>query len=124
MVSREQIIEARAKATRYFIVHRVAQLLKEHNMSQYRLKQVTGLSQIALQSFKPEGCMPALATLECLCRGLGITLGDFFNPISKDNTLLPKDENILKLCEELTPEQLEQVKKFAYALTNNEHFED
>lgn len=57
---------------------RIENLMKQRDMSYYRLVQLTGLSQSTLNNMKTRGSLPSLYTLEQICQGLQISLSQFF----------------------------------------------
>lgn len=57
---------------------RIMQLLKERNWSEYRLAKRCGLSQSTLSNLFTRNTTPSISTLEAICKGFGITLGQFF----------------------------------------------
>lgn len=60
------------------IQKRIDDLMKQKEMSYYRLAQVSSLSQSTLNNMKTRGSLPSLYTLEQICRGLQISLSQFF----------------------------------------------
>lgn len=57
---------------------RIDDLMKQREMSYYRLAQVSGLPQSTLNNMKARGSLPSLYTLEQICQGLQISLSQFF----------------------------------------------
>ncbi len=57
---------------------RIIQLLKERNWSEYKLAKESGLSQSTISNLFNRNTTPSIPTLEAICRGLGITLSQFF----------------------------------------------
>ena len=57
---------------------RILQFLKERNWSEYYLAKRSGLSQSTLSNLFTRNTTPSISTLEAICKGFGITLGQFF----------------------------------------------
>lgn len=57
---------------------RIRDLMKERNWTEYRLAKMSGLSLSTLSNLFVRNNAPSIKTLEAICRGFGITLGQFF----------------------------------------------
>ena len=57
---------------------RLRQLLDERNWTEYRLAKASGLSDSTIKNIFKRNTQPTIETLEAVCRGLGITLAQFF----------------------------------------------
>lgn len=57
---------------------RLLELMNERDWSGYRLAIESGLSQSTIANIFNRSTTPSIATLECICAGLGITLSQFF----------------------------------------------
>lgn len=57
---------------------RIRHLMKERNWTEYRLAKMSGLSASTLSNLFTRNTMPSINTLESICNGFGITLGQFF----------------------------------------------
>lgn len=57
---------------------RIRNLMKERNWTEYRLAKQSGLSATTLSNLFVRNTTPSIKTLEAICRGFGITLGQFF----------------------------------------------
>ena len=57
---------------------RICQLRKAYHVSQYALWKRSGVAQAALSQYESGRKVPSVDTLEKICRGLGISLADFF----------------------------------------------
>lgn len=60
------------------ILSRLKQLLDERGWTEYRLSVQCGLSQSTIGNIYRRNTTPSLATLETICKGLGITMAQFF----------------------------------------------
>lgn len=61
------------------VTARLRELMEERNWTEYRLAKEAGLSQSTISNMFNRGTVPSVATLETICNGLGITLGQFFS---------------------------------------------
>jgi len=57
---------------------RIRQLMNERQWSEYRLAKQSGLSQSTVANLFKRNTVPSVTTLESICKGLGITLAQFF----------------------------------------------
>lgn len=61
-----------------YIPLRINELCKKHNISKYRLSQITGISQSVITNILRGNNLPSLITLEKICIAFNITLSQFF----------------------------------------------
>ena len=65
---------------------RLRQLMKQRGLSEYKLSQLSGIPPSTINSLFQKGNSPTIPTLEGLCKGLNISLSDFFyEPSTNDN---------------------------------------
>lgn len=57
---------------------RLKELLEQRGWSEYRLAKESGVSQTTIGNIFRRNTDPTVSTLENICRGLGITLSQFF----------------------------------------------
>lgn len=57
---------------------RLAELLEKQGMSRYRLAKKCEMPEETLTNIFTRGSNPTIATLEIICKGLNITLSQFF----------------------------------------------
>ena len=67
-----------------YIIERIEQLCEKKQMSRYRLAQKSGISQSSISTLLNRQSVPTIQTLEKICKGLDMTLAQFF---SKDDEL-------------------------------------
>ena len=67
-----------------YIIDRIEQLCEKKQMSRYRLAQKSGISQSSISTLLNRQSVPTIQTLEKICKGLDMTLAQFF---SKDDEL-------------------------------------
>ena len=61
------------------IMERVDDLCRQHNMSKYRLPQITGISQSAFSKMARQQSTLSLETIQRICDAFGISLAQFFS---------------------------------------------
>lgn len=83
---------------------RIQQLLSERKWSEYRLAIEAGLSQSTVANIFNRNTTPSIATLEAICEGFGITLGQFFSE-GELVELLPEQQEMFDVWLALTKEQ-------------------
>ncbi len=62
-----------------FIIQRVEELCTIHNMSKYRLSQLTGISQAAFSYMSKKKTVLTIITISKICDAFGITIAQFFS---------------------------------------------
>ena len=78
--------------------------MKERGWTEYRLAKNCGLSESTIANIFKRNTMPSIPTLEAICRGMGITLSQFF--ASGDMVeLTPELKDLFDSWVNLTPEQ-------------------
>ncbi len=74
------------------VVKRINDLLRERNMSQYRLEKITAISHNTMRSLMSERSNGVnLRTVMIIIRGLNMTTAEFFNDPIFDNPELEID---------------------------------
>lgn len=68
---------------------RIRQLMDDRGWSEYKLAKESGLSQSTISNLFNRNTSPSIPTLESICNGFGISLGQFF---STDNSVFLSDE--------------------------------
>lgn len=83
---------------------RLNRLLEDRGWTKYRLARECGLNESTIANIYHRNTVPSLATLECICKGFGITLSQFF----AEDDLIEMSPELRELFDEwvdLTPEQ-------------------
>lgn len=62
-----------------YIIDRIEQLCEQKKMSRYRLAQKSGISQSSISTLLNRQSVPTIQTLEKICKGLDMTLAQFFS---------------------------------------------
>ena len=71
------------------VKERLQQLMDERGWTIYRLAKETGVPWSTIRNMFKRNNDPSIYTLECLCRGMGLTLPQFFDT---DNRMGLTDE--------------------------------
>ena len=77
---------------------RIKYFLKEKNISEYKLAKLSGLSQSTISNIFIRNTSPTIPTVEAICKGLDISLAQFFLEDS-DKAMVLNDKQILLLTE-------------------------
>lgn len=77
------------------ITKRVDELCKLHNMSKYRLSQITGISQSAFSKMSRQQTSLSIETIHRICDAFGISMAQFFSTSSKYPDLTPQQKHLL-----------------------------
>ena len=92
---------------------RIKELLKEKNISEYRLAKLSGLSQSTISNIFVRNTAPTLPTIEAICKGFGITMAQFFSDNNSEAPvyLTEQQRNLFNDWISLTAEQKEVIEK-------------
>lgn len=100
------------------ILKRIDELRQKKGWTVFELTSRTNLSEYTVYSWYTRGSKPTIYALENVCEALGVTMGEFFTEIEKDN-LTPEQIRLLQSFGHLTKEQqtlvLELVKSYEKA---------
>ena len=98
----------REKAT-FDILKKIDDERMKRNWSEYSLAKNADLTQSTISTWYRRNLQPSVASIEKICKGLGISLSEFFNDESSYMYLTPQQNEILELWEALTPAQRDSV---------------
>ncbi|MBQ8086268.1 MAG: helix-turn-helix domain-containing protein [Lachnospiraceae bacterium] len=98
----------REKAT-FDILKKIDDERMKRNWSEYSLAKNADLTQSTISTWYRRNLQPSVASIEKICKGLGISLSEFFNDESSYMYLTPQQNEILELWEALTPTQRDSV---------------
>lgn len=73
--------------------------------SEYTLAENSGLTQSTLSTWRRRNLQPNVASIEKICRGLGITLSQFFEEDGSIHHLTEDQKLLLTLWDKLSPTQ-------------------
>ena len=89
------------------VIKKLNKLRLEHNMSVYRLAELSGINQSTLANTFSRGTVPSIKHLELICETLGITLAQFFTDDEKPMNLTAQETQLMNNYRKL-PEQLKK----------------
>lgn len=88
------------------VLSRLNLLLQERGWSRYRLAKEADLSTTTINNLWQRNNAPTIATLEDICRALGITMAEFFTmPGEKAPAFTAEQQALLARWDMLTAEQ-------------------
>ena len=82
---------------------------QKRGWTEYTLAKNSELSQSTISSWFRKDMEPSLASLERICRGLGITLSQFFSSDEIADGLSREQVDIIEAWEKLSPKQRESL---------------
>ena len=88
------------------IMERIDALCRQHNISKYRLSQITGISQSAFSKMARQQSSLSLETIQRICDALGISLAQFFSKPGEYPDLTAEQTHLLR-CWNLLDEKRE-----------------
>lgn len=102
---------------------RIRNLMKERNLTEYRLAKLSGLSQSTISNIFVRNTAPTVPTVEAICAGLGITLSQFFSEsnIEKAVYLSQEQVELFNNWLSLTVEQKKVVKDIIHLFKEQNH---
>ena len=105
----------RSKAE-FNVLEKITQERLARDWSEYTLAKNSGIAQSTISTWYRKNLQPSISSIEKICKGLDITLAQFFSYENQDNTLTPKQQEILEVWKYLTESQknaiLEMIKSF------------
>ena len=87
------------------ILEKIDQERLARGWSEYTLAENSGLTQSTLSTWRRRNLQPNVASIEKICRGLGITLSQFFEEDSFVHHLTEDQKLLLTLWDKLSPTQ-------------------
>lgn len=87
------------------ILNEITRLRIERNWSEYELAKKSGLSQSTISTWYRKEQIPTIQTLDKICKGLGITLSQFFAESDDAIALTPEQRDMLDNWSALTSQQ-------------------
>lgn len=77
------------------IIERIDNLCRQHNMSKYRLSQITGISQSAFSKMSRQQSTLSLETIQRICDALGISMAQFFSESEEYPDLTEQQKSLI-----------------------------
>lgn len=102
--------------TEFDVLEKITRERMSRDWSEYTLAKNSGIAQSTISTWYRKKLQPSISSIEKICKGFDITLAQFFSYEDQDNTLTPKQQEILELWKYLTESQknaiLEMIKSF------------
>jgi len=87
------------------VLKEITRLREKRNWSEYDLAKHSGLTQSTISTWYRKNQIPTIPTLDKVCRGLGITLSQFFAEGDDAVSLTPRQKELLDNWSALTETQ-------------------
>ena len=94
------------------IIMRIDQLCKARSWTYYKLAKESGITYSTLFTMIRKANVPSIPTLMKICKGFGITIGEFFDENAETVMLTEKQKNHLLQWENLSDENKTIVEKY------------
>ena len=96
------------------VLTRITKLRLNRGWTDYELAKRSGLPQSTISSWYTKNMMPSVSALENICKGLGISLSQFFlEEDSGEATILSRQQHrLLAYASRLDPDQYESLLSF------------
>ena len=91
-------------------VEKIKTMKEERKWSVYKLALVSDISDSTVRNIFKRGTDPSLSTLECLCKGFGITMSQFFAEEGESVQLTDEQRDIINLWGSLPQKERESLK--------------
>ena len=95
----------RKEKASFDVLNKIQEERQKRGWTEYALAKNSELSQSTISSWYRKDLEPSLASLEKICRGLGITLSQFFSSEEYTCNLSEDQTELLMNWERLSPEQ-------------------
>lgn len=102
------------------IIERIKYLCEVRNWTIYRLAKQSGITYSTLCTMLHKATAPSIPTLVRLCRGLGISLSEFFDTGNDWATLSPAQKEHLQLWDTLNESNQQATEKYMQYLLDNQ----
>lgn len=94
-----------------FIGPRIKELCDKQQITNYRLSQMTGVTQTVLSRIMKGENVPTIQTIEKICVALNISLAQFFAKDENPPDLTAEQKEIIETWNGLNPEERERLMK-------------
>jgi len=94
------------------VIRRIQELCNERNLSVYKLAQLSDIPKNTLTNMIADDRIPTVPTIEKICRGLNITMAQFFTSSDIYPEFTDEQKKLLLVWETLTPGNQELALKY------------
>lgn len=91
----------------FSVLEKITQERLARGWSEYTLAKNSGIAQSTISTWYRKDLQPSVASIEKICKGLDITLAQFFSYENQNNMLTPSQQDILELWKNLNDSQKE-----------------
>ena len=98
--------------TEDYIAKRINELCEKQNISKYQLAKQSGMSESSISNLVNRKSDPQCTTIYRICKGLGITMSQFFSINEENCDLSPEQIYFLALWESLSRDQKQLVEAY------------
>ncbi len=96
---------------------RMQQLMDERGWTIYRVAKEADIPWSTVRNMFKRNTEPSIATLECICRGMGITLPQFFD-VDNEMGLTPEQRQLISQWSKLDADKKRLVSELVDALND------
>lgn len=89
------------------VLEKITQERLSRGWSEYTLAKNSGIAQSTISTWYRKNLQPSVASIEKICKGLDITLAQFFSYENQNNELTQGQQDILELWKDLNDSQKE-----------------
>jgi len=100
------------------VIMRIQELCQEKHISVYRLAQLSDIPRNTLNNMISEDRMPTIPTIEKICKGLDITLAQFFMSEKLYPGITEEQKRLLVHYESFSPKKRKLIKCYMEMLEN------
>lgn len=103
------------------IISEVDRLCRERNITHYVLAKRSGLKDSSVRNMFQKGTIPSYKTLEHICRGLGITITQFFNQSDFLEKLSPEEKELMNYYLKMDYQSRQNLLEYARRILKNQN---
>ncbi|EEQ59212.1 DNA-binding helix-turn-helix protein [Clostridiales bacterium 1_7_47FAA] len=103
------------------VLEKITQERLARGWSEYTLAKNSGIAQSTISTWYRKNLQPSVASIEKICKGLDITLAQFFSYENQDNTLTTSQQDILEIWKYLNDSQKSILIRMIRAFLNLEY---
>ena len=97
----------RREKSEFDVLKRIDSERAKRNWSEYTLAKNSGLPQSTISTWTRKNLQPSVASIEKICRGLGISLSQFFSEDNPESVLTDEQRRLFEVWSCLQPSQRE-----------------
>lgn len=95
-----------------FVLDRIEELYRKKGYTQYRLAKKSGIHQSSLSTLMNRKSTPNIFTLDKICKGLDVTIAQFFTPSEEYPDLTDEENAVLNMFDSMN--DFQKALLFAY----------